>query len=122
MAGGGSILNISSGAGLRPLPELSVYAASKAAVIALTRSLAGELADRNIRVNCLCPGLVDTPLAQSAQKLRSANAAQETQGFENYLVKRFGTPDELSAAALMLLTNDYITGSTLAVDGGRTLH
>lgn len=122
MTAGGSILNVASGAGLRPLPELSVYAASKAAVIALTRSLAGELADRNIRVNCLCPGLVDTPLARSTQNLRSAAAAQETQGFENYLIKRFGTPDELSSAALMLLANEYITGSTLAVDGGRTLH
>lgn len=119
---GASVLTVASGAGLRPLPELSIYAASKAAVIGLSRALATELADRNIRVNCLSPGLVDTPMARAAQEARGVEAAQQTNAFSNYLVRRFGTTDELAHAAIMLLTNKYITGSTLAVDGGRSLH
>lgn len=119
---GSSILTVASGAGLRPLPELSIYAASKAAVIGLSRALATELSDRGIRVNCLSPGLVDTPMARSAQEARGMEAAGQTTAFSNYLVRRFGTTDELAQAAIMLLTNEYITGSTLAVDGGRTLH
>lgn len=122
MGQGGSILNVASGAGLRPLPELSVYASSKAAVIGLSRAMAGELAGEGIRVNCLCPGLVDTPLARSTQNDRSSAAADQAGNFDNYMIRRYGTPEELSDAALMLLTNEYITGSTLAVDGGRTLH
>jgi NAD(P)-dependent dehydrogenase (short-subunit alcohol dehydrogenase family) len=119
---GASVLTVASGVGLRPLPELSIYAASKAAVIGLSRALATELADRGVRVNCLSPGLVDTPMARDAQGARGTEAAGQTAAFSNYLVRRFGAADELAQAAIMLLTNEYITGSTLAVDGGRTLH
>lgn len=119
---GASVLTVASGAGLRPLPDLSIYSASKAAVIGLSRALAMELADDGIRVNCLSPGLVDTPLARAAQNQRGDEAAHQAASFSNYLVRRSGTVDELARAAIMLLTNEYITGSTLAVDGGRTLH
>jgi NAD(P)-dependent dehydrogenase (short-subunit alcohol dehydrogenase family) len=119
---GGSIVTVSSGAGLRPIPELPLYAASKAALIGLSKALAVDLAGRGIRVNCVCPGLVDTPMARQAQEARGTEAAAEVSGYAQYLLKRAGTAEELAAAIVSLAVNPYITGSTLAVDGGRTLH
>ncbi|KUF05774.1 SDR family NAD(P)-dependent oxidoreductase [Leucobacter sp. G161] len=122
MPRGASIVTVSSGAGLRPGPELSAYAATKGAVIAYTRALAVDLAAREIRANCVAPGIVDTPMHRDAQQLRSGEVAAAATGHAQYLVKRDGKPEELAAAIMMLSTNEYITGVTLAVDGGRTLH
>lgn len=122
MGEGSSILAISSGAGLRPLPELTAYSAAKAGVIGFCRALAGEVADRGIRVNCLCPGVVDTAMARAAQAARSASVAAGTEARSAYLITRDGTAEEIADAGLSLLLNGYATGSTLAVDGGRTLH
>lgn len=122
MPPGASIVTVSSGAGLRPGPELSAYAATKGAVIAYTRALAVDLAPRGIRANCVAPGIVDTPMHRDAQQLRGGEAADAAADHAQYLVKRDGTPEELAAAIVMLATNGYVTGATLAVDGGRTLH
>ncbi|NVM94304.1 SDR family NAD(P)-dependent oxidoreductase [Arthrobacter wenxiniae] len=122
MIDGGAIVNIASGAGLRAIPDMSAYVASKSAVVGLTASMAIDLAPRNIRVNCVCPGPVDTPMARRAQELRRDEARSAVQNFDNYLVKRTAEPDEIAEAVVLLATNRYLTGSTLAVDGGRTLH
>jgi NAD(P)-dependent dehydrogenase (short-subunit alcohol dehydrogenase family) len=110
---GATIVNIASGAGLLPnAPGLAAYAASKGGVISLTRALASDLAP-DVRVNCVCPGLVNTPLAQDF----IGNTA-------NYALKRFGDPEEMASVILFLTSgqSSYVTGASVAADGGRTFH
>jgi NAD(P)-dependent dehydrogenase (short-subunit alcohol dehydrogenase family) len=112
-AKGSTVVNIASGAGVLPnAPGLAAYAASKGGVIALTKALAADLAPE-IRVNCICPGMVDTPMADGFR----ANVG-------NYALKRIADPQEIAQALLFLTSSEasYITGATLAVDGGRTFH
>ncbi|WGW11474.1 SDR family oxidoreductase [Saxibacter everestensis] len=119
-----AIVNVASGAGLRAIPALPAYVASKAAVVGLSQAMAIDLAERQIRVNCVCPGLVDTPLAAATQEARPDHVREAVADYQNYLIKRSASPDEL-AGSICFLASDaaaYITGSTLAVDGGRTLH
>ncbi|MEO8448439.1 MAG: SDR family NAD(P)-dependent oxidoreductase [Gemmatimonadota bacterium] len=112
---GGSIVNVSSLAGLVGFPTYGAYVASKWAVVGLTKSAAVELGPRRIRVNCVCPGTIDTPINQQA----GAEAELE-------IVKtiaplgRIGTPEEVAAAIHFLASDDagYVTGSALEVDGG----
>ena len=114
-AGGGVIVNIASVLGHRPLPQTGIYAASKAAVIQMTRSAALELARDNIRVNALAPGYIMTDLnrefLQSEEGTRLAKKVP---------MRRFAAIDELSAALIFLLDprNSYMTGETLTIDGG----
>lgn len=121
---GAAIVNVASGAGLRPLPELGAYGATKAGLIMLGKVLAMELAADGIRVNTVCPGAVDTPLlglswqgSDDPEAVRSAIAGR-------YALKRIGRPEEQAEAIVFLLSGQaaYVTGSTLAVDGGRTFH
>ena len=114
-AGGGVIVNIASVLGHRPLPQTGVYAASKAAVIQMTRSAALELAGNNIRVNALAPGYVVTDL--NREFLQSEAGARLA---KRVALRRFATADELSAALMFLLDpqNSYMTGETLTIDGG----
>ena len=108
-----SIVNIASGAGLLPSGKgLAAYAASKGGVIALTKALASDLAP-DIRVNCICPGMVDTPMADGHRA-----------GVVNYALKRMADPSEIANAILFLIgpEGSYVTGAALAVDGGRTFH
>lgn len=110
---GSTIVNIASAAGLLPnAPDLAAYAASKGGVIALTKALASDVAP-DVRVNCICPGMVDTPMADGFQ----ANVV-------NYALKRFADPMEIARALLFLTSaeSSYVTGSVLAVDGGRSFH
>lgn len=110
---GPTIVNIASGAGLLPnAPGLSAYAASKGGVIALSKALAADLAP-HVRVNCICPGMVNTPMADGHR----ANVG-------NYALKRIAEPAEVAEAILFLTSSQssYITGAVLAVDGGRTFH
>ena len=114
-AGGGVIVNIASVLGHRPLPQTGIYAASKAAVIQMTRSAALELARDNIRVNALAPGYIMTDLnrefLQSEEGVRLAKKVP---------MRRFAAIEELSAALIFLLDseNSYMTGETLTIDGG----
>lgn len=120
--GGGVIVNTASVAGMVGLVKRASYSASKGAVIALTRQVAIEYVERGIRVNCLCPGTVDSPwvgrLLSSADDpvaARSALVARQPVG-------RLGTPEEVAAAALYLASDDaaFITGTGLVIDGGLT--
>jgi NAD(P)-dependent dehydrogenase (short-subunit alcohol dehydrogenase family) len=122
MRPGSSIVNVSSAAALRAIPNMPAYVASKAAVVGLSSAMAIDHAPQGIRVNCVCPGLVDTPMARDAQSIRSAEARESVQNFDNYLIKRYGEAAELAAAIVFLALNEYATGSTLALDGGRSLH
>jgi NAD(P)-dependent dehydrogenase (short-subunit alcohol dehydrogenase family) len=109
----GTIVNIASGQGLLPnVPNNTAYAASKGGVVNLTRALAAELAP-SIRVNSVCPGMVDTPMTAGLQHHP-----------ERYALKRIADPLEIARAILFLTSaeSSFVTGAALAVDGGRTFH
>lgn len=124
MAAGSAIVNVASGAGLRPIANMAAYVASKAAVVALSKAMALDHADRQIRVNCVCPGLVDTPLAAQAQQQRPAAVKHAVAAFDGYLIKRMATAEEIADCICYLgsARASYITGIAVAIDGGRTLH
>lgn len=123
-AGGGAIVLIASGAGLRPLPDRTAYCASKAGVVMFGKTLAIELAADNIRVNAICPGIVDTPMFRRSWERAADPQAELAVILDRYAIKRIGTPEEIAAAALYLISDEagYVTGAALAVDGGRTFH
>ena len=114
-AGGGVIVNIASVLGHRPLPHTGIYAASKAAIMQMTRSAAIELARDQIRVNALAPGYVMTDLNRNFLTSDSGIKLQKRTAFH-----RFASPAELMPALLFLLdpANSYMTGETLTIDGG----
>jgi 3-oxoacyl-[acyl-carrier protein] reductase len=110
----GRIVNITSVVGHVGNPGQANYCASKAGIEGYTRSLARELASRNVTANCVAPGFIDTDMTKDlGDKARESLLAQVP-------LKRLGTPDDVAGAALFLLGNDadYITGTTLHVNGG----
>ncbi|MDO5553865.1 MAG: SDR family oxidoreductase [Planctomycetia bacterium] len=116
--GGGSILNIGSVNSARPLSRVFAYAASKAAVVNLTRNIAQEVAPANIRCNAICPGFF--PAEQNRKLLDEKRVENIMNGTP---MKRYGNPAELVGAAILLLSQkagSYITGSIVYVDGGFT--
>ena len=117
--GGGCFVNIASTAGLRPRPGLTWYNGSKGAVIAITKSMAVELAPEKIRVNAICPvigetGLTSTFMGGDTPELRARFVASIPLG-------RMSTPKDVAAASLFLASDDaeFLTGVALEVDGGR---
>ena len=118
------VVTVASAAGLRPLPQLAAYSAAKAALIALTRSIAIDYASAGIRANCVCPGQVDTPLAAQVQGDRTGEARESVAAFRDYLIKRAASPAEIAAAVAFASSPacGYLTGSVIPVDGGRSLH
>lgn len=122
---GGSIVNASSGAGLRGLPFMSAYVASKHAVLGLSRSAAVELGGTGIRVNAICPGPVDTRMMRSLEEQRAERigVSADRSGFSVPIpMGRFATPEEIAETVTFLASDaaSYITGAAIAVDGGRT--
>jgi NAD(P)-dependent dehydrogenase (short-subunit alcohol dehydrogenase family) len=117
--GGGSILITASISGLKAWSPSAAYACAKAALVNLTKWLAAYYAKDNIRVNCLCPGVIRTGAWQIAER---DTAVQEM--FDDMMtatpMNRAGTSEEVAASALFLVSADasYITGETLCVDGG----
>ena len=114
-AGDGVIVNVASVLGHRPLPHTGIYAASKAAVMQITKAAAIELAREGIRVNALAPGYVITDLNR---EFLESDAGVKLQ--KRTALHRFATPEELMPALLFLLdpANSYMTGETLTIDGG----
>lgn len=120
-AGGGAIVINASIAGFKAFPNHAAYCASKGALIPLTKNLAMDYAGHNIRVNCLCPGPVDTPLIwDSAQAFENPETVVQEVG-ESTLIGRLGTPTDVAKAALFLACEDssWITGVALTIDGGK---
>ncbi|MFC6067733.1 SDR family NAD(P)-dependent oxidoreductase [Streptomyces ochraceiscleroticus] len=124
-AGGGTIVNTASYTGLTGMALVGAYAASKHAVLGLTRVAALELAPRNIRVNAVCPGAVDTPMTNPAALDPAADPVASQQAVDALYRKlvpmgRAGRPEEVAALALFLSCADssYITGQPFVVDGG----
>ncbi len=117
MPRGGAIVMTASLAGVLGNPRRNAYAASKAALISLTKSLACEWAARGIRVNAIAPGYVRTPMVEALEKSGKADLAAVRQRIP---MGRMGRPDEMAEAAAFMASPEarYITGSILAVDGG----
>ncbi|GIF99056.1 SDR family NAD(P)-dependent oxidoreductase [Catellatospora citrea] len=112
--GSGSIVNMSSGAGLVGVPGFSGYTATKAAQIAMTKSSALEVAPHGIRVNAVCPGLVDTPM------IAELSADQRASLSEAHPLGRIARPEEIADAVVWLSSDraSFITGIALPIDGG----
>lgn len=116
----GSIVNVSSTLGLHPTAETSAYSATKAAMVNWTHSLALEGAHHNIRVNCICPGLVDTPIHDfySLPKNEKEKALDNLKNIQP--LGRVGTSEEIAQSIFFLATaqSSWTTGAVLSVDGG----
>lgn len=122
-AGGGSIISTASIAGLRGSPRLNAYSAAKAAVINLTRSVAAEAGSFGIRVNCICPGIIVTPIWRQIGVMADAQQQALLQRMgQRVLLQRVGMPDDVARGALFLASEDasYVTGHALVIDGGMT--
>jgi len=119
--GGGVIINTASTAGLRPRPGLTWYNGSKGAVIALTKSMAIELAPKKIRVNALCPVAGDTPML--ADFMGGDTPEHRARFVATIPLGRFSRPDDIASAALYLASDEasLVTGVALEIDGGRCI-
>jgi 3-oxoacyl-[acyl-carrier protein] reductase len=112
--GRGAIVNMSSVAALSGLETVPHYSAAKGGILAFTRAVAREVASRNIRVNAICPGFIDTPMTAPATPLMRKAVLSRTP------LSRFGLPEEIAATALFLVSDDasFITGQWLSPNGG----
>jgi NAD(P)-dependent dehydrogenase (short-subunit alcohol dehydrogenase family) len=123
-AGGGAIVNQGSVAGLVAVPNFAAYCAAKGAVVALTRSMAIDLAGRRIRVNAICPGTVFTPLMEPMLRARGDGDLEAglAKTVVKYPIGRLGTPEEIARVALFLASDEasFLTGSIVTADGGMT--
>jgi NAD(P)-dependent dehydrogenase (short-subunit alcohol dehydrogenase family) len=110
---GGAIVNLSSQAGLEGYADVTVYCTSKAAIINMTRAMAMELAPE-VRVNCVCPGVIDTDMARTEYDL--------VEQADGYPLKRIGTAAEVATAILYLSSPEagFVTGAALPIEGGVT--
>jgi NAD(P)-dependent dehydrogenase (short-subunit alcohol dehydrogenase family) len=119
--GRGSIINIASIEGLEGTEGGTAYNASKGGVVILTKSMAIDYGRRGIRVNCICPGGIETPLLEDIINADGMELYRDTMR-ERHVMGRFGKPSEIAAAAAFLASDDasFITGHALVVDGGYT--
>ena len=124
--GGGSIISTSSDAGLIGFPGLAAYSAAKAGVIGMTRAAAMEVARHNIRVNCICPGGIVTPIIYNNPAM-GANLDPDmlrTLLGSAHPLPRAGEPEDIANAALWLASDEssFVTGQAIAIDGGMSAH
>ncbi len=118
--GSGSVINVSSEAGLKGLLERAAYCAAKAAVVGLTKAMAVDHSPHGDRINCICPGTIETPMI--AQMMNRSNKPEVLKDafLQRRLTPFLGTPDDVAEAALYFARpgNRYVTGAVLSIDGG----
>ncbi len=117
--GGGAIVNMASAAALQGVPYNAAYCASKAGVVGLTQSLGAEYARSNVRVNCICPGGVMTPMTRAGFAVDGLEPALMARTMP--LMPRIGKPEDIAALVAFLASDEagYITGSAMRIDGGQ---
>jgi len=117
--GGGAIVNTGSDLAFIGLANLTAYTASKGAIVAVTRTLAVELAEHNIRVNAVCPGFTYTNM--NVEMAKNTELIEEMK--RDYLIRRLGRPEDIAYAVLYLASDEapFTTGACLTVDGGHTI-
>ena len=116
----GSILNISSTLGIKPVPNTAAYSAMKAALNNWTITLAQEGGAYNIRVNAICPGIVDTPIHAFHSMAPEEKSRVKTQMSKMQMISNIGTPEDIARSAYFLASNQsaFTTASILTIDGG----
>lgn len=121
--GGGSIVNIASVLGFVGDPDLAAYCASKGGVIALTKVAALTYGPDNVRVNCICPGDVNTPLVEAYFNKDPDPQRLRQEIYSKYALRRIASPGDIAEAALFLASDasSFITGASLVADGGLTV-
>ena len=120
---GGSIVNTGSSAGMIGIPDCDAYTATKGAIVQLTKSMAAEYGRYGVRVNCICPAAIMTPM------MRQSNPENSSFDEERFLklrtpLRRYGTPEEIARVALFLASDEssYLNGAIIAADGGITIN
>ncbi len=123
-SGGGSIVNIGSVLGLVGMKRRVAYATSKGGLVAMTKALALDHAAENIRVNCICPTLVETPMGQESLGQGGDAAAEQARRIRQIPLGRVGTPEDVARLALFLASEDssWMTGTAVPLDGGVTAY
>lgn len=123
-AGGGSIVNIGSILGLVSRKQRAVYSAAKAGVAGLTRAMALDHAHENIRVNCICPSIIETELGLQSMSKAPDPEAEYKQRVSGIPLGRLGKPDDVAQMALYLASDEsaWVTGASLPLDGGLTAY
>ena len=123
MKQGGVIINTASSAGIIGIPDCDAYTATKGAIVQLTKSMAAEYGRYNVRVNCIAPAAIMTPM------MRQSNPVDSTFDEERFLklrtpLRRYGTPEEIANVALFLASEEasYLNGSIVVADGGITIN
>jgi NAD(P)-dependent dehydrogenase (short-subunit alcohol dehydrogenase family) len=121
--GGGVIINTASELAIVAQPLYAAYCATKGAVLSLTRALALEYAQANIRINALCPGPIDTPMLQQEFDLADNPDQAKAEGTATMPIGRLGRPEEIAQVALFLASEapGLMQGAALVVDGGKTI-
>jgi NAD(P)-dependent dehydrogenase (short-subunit alcohol dehydrogenase family) len=116
----GVIVNLASIAGMIGLPDRAAYCASKGAVVALTKAMAIDHVAHGIRVNCVCPGTIDTPWVARLVEASEDSRATRQQLIARQPMRRLGTAEEVAKAVAYLATDDsaFVTGAALVIDGG----
>ena len=122
-AGGGTIVNVASVAAFRGVRQRAAYCAAKAGLVGLTRSMTADFASKNIRINAICPGTIETGYTQAV--LAVAEDPEATRQFmtQRQLIGRMGTPEEVADAIAFLLGPQatFFFGASIIIDGGRSI-